>query len=51
MMKRREIRMPDPEKAANLIIKQLITLALKPLEQLKSTKLKEQSVDIIEILN
>ena len=46
-----EIQIPDPEKAVNAIIKQLTTTALKPLEQLKSTKLKEQTVDILEVLN
>ncbi len=50
-MKQIEIKIPDPEQAENQILKQLITLALKPLEQLKSTKLKEQTVDILEILN
>lgn len=46
-----EIILPDPENAMNLILKQLTIMAVKSLENLKSMKLKEQTVDILEILN
>lgn len=46
-----EIILPDPENAMNPILKQLTIMAVKSLENLKSMKLKEQTVDILEILN